>query len=286
MRERLRAEDGEAGAQRTESLLEELTGAGLEQWLRRQFYARHIRQFKSRPIAWHLASTPQGGGRRRGSRVPAFECLLYYHACDRDALARIRTRYLEPLLLTERRRAEDARRNNDDTMAAMATDRIHELEDFARRLRQVEEAGFASADLDKIVATEPLDRWGGDGYLAPANRDELLHSERSWRVDISDGVRVNVAPLQLAGLLAGDVLKAADARKAIADRARWRADERRWVREGKLPRCGWMDQGVPESVRWTELAPQRAEEQARLERKRAEALAQLGETEALYGARA
>jgi hypothetical protein len=81
-------------------------------------------------------------------------------------------------------------------------------------------------------------------------------------------VRVNIAPLQLAGLLAGDVLKAPDAKKALADRARWRADERRWVREGKLPRCGWMSEDVPESPAWTRLAPQRAAEQQKLDLKR------------------
>jgi len=87
-------------------------------------------------------------------------------------------------------------------------------------------------------------------------------------VDLNDGVRVNIAPLQLAGVLAGDVLKAADAKKAIADRARWRSDERRWVREGKLPRCGWMDEALPESPAWTARAPERAAEQRKLEEKR------------------
>ena len=54
-----------------------------------------------------------------------------------------------------------------------------------------------------------------------------------------NAVRVNVAPLQKAGLLAADVLAKKDLDKAIADRAPWRADERRWVREGKLPQPGW-----------------------------------------------
>ena len=31
---------------------------------------------------------------------------------------------------------------------------------------------------------------------------------------------------------------------AIADRAGWRADERRWVREGRLPRPGWWPEGA------------------------------------------
>ena len=141
----------------------------------------------------------------------------------------------------------------------------------------MEEQGFARDELEASLAGEPLDRWNGDGISAPADRDDLLRRERAWDVDINDGVRVNVAPLQLAGLLADAVLaKDIDARKAIADRARWRADERRWVREGVLPRCGWMPEDIPESPRWTERAPERAAEQAKLEKKRTEALSQLG----------
>ncbi len=143
-------------------------------------------------------------------------------------------------------------------------------------LRTVEETGFACPELDKLLTTEPLDRWSGDGQWSPGSREELVHQERGWHVDINDGVRVNVAPLQLAGLLASDVLKTADATKAIADRARWRADERRWVREGKLPRCGWMPEQVRESERWTALAPERAAEQRKLDAKRAAALARIG----------
>jgi hypothetical protein len=180
----------------------------------------------------------------------------------------------------------DARRAGNEGEAALAASRVQELEDFAGRLRQVEESGFACGELDNLLAQEPLDRWSGDGIVPPRSRDELLANERTWRVDINDGVRVNIAPLQLAGLLAADVLKAPDAQKAIADRARCRADERRWVREGVLPRCGWMeDDGgvadVPESPRWTERAPEREAEQKRLEEKRRSVMARMeGEGEA------
>ena len=274
LRERLRAEDGPLGAQRAEALLEELTGQSLEAWLRKAFFDRHTKQFKRRPIAWHLMSTPISQGKKKSKQAPAFECLLYYHACAGDVLARIRTQYVEPLVFQERRKVDAARRSGDETAAALATARIHELEDFAGRLRQVEENGFACAELDALLAEEPLDRWSGDGVFAPLNRDELLSNERAWRVDINDGVRVNVAPLQKAGLLAGDVLNKKDLDKAIADRARWRSDERRWVRAGKLPRCGWMDESVPESPRWTELTPERDVERRRLEEKRKAVLIQ------------
>ena len=271
VRARLRAEDGPLGSQQAEALLQELTGRSLEEWLRRDFFKRHVRQFKKRPISWHLASTPTSGGgrRRRLNRQPAFECFVYYHACSGDVLARIRTQYVEPLLAAEQGRAARSRRDGDDTAAATATERIHELEDFAERLRQVEESGFACPDLDDYLDQEPLDRWSGDGVFAPANRAELRAAEQAWQVDINDGVRVNIAPLQQAGLLVSNVLGTKDMRKAIPDRARWRSDERRWVREGKLPRCGWLPDDVPESPRWTELAPEREVERLRLEAKRA-----------------
>jgi len=47
---------------------------------------------------------------------------------------------------------------------------------------------------------------------------------------------------QKAGLLAAEVIAKKDLEKAISDRAEWRADERRWCREGKLPKCGWWPQ--------------------------------------------
>ena len=78
VRARLRAEDGELGVQQTEALLTELTGLSLEEWLRRRFFSRHVSQFKYRPIAWHLASTPTNNGKKKrggSQRSPAFECL-------------------------------------------------------------------------------------------------------------------------------------------------------------------------------------------------------------------
>jgi len=280
VRERLRAEDGDLGVQQTEALLTELTGQNLDAWLRRSFFPRHVRQFKYRPIAWHLASVPVGGlggGRGKGGlrQVPTFECMVYYHACGLGLLARLRTQYVAPLLHAERGRVASARQSGDDTAAAHATVRVQELEAFMETLRGVEEQGFDTPQLEDGFLGEPLDRWSGDGILAPASRDALLAQERAWAVNINDGVRVNIAPLQLAGVLAADVLKDADAKKALADRVRWRADERRWVREGTLPRCGWMAEDIPASPRWIERAPEREVEQRKLERKRAEARAHL-----------
>jgi len=43
---------------------------------------------------------------------------------------------------------------------------------------------------------------------------------------IDDGVRVNIAPLQKVGLLRHLVLSAKDVDRAIADRNRWREDDK------------------------------------------------------------
>ena len=100
------------------------------------------------------------------------------------------------------------------------------------------------------LAGQPLfDRISSlDGRRAtPTTIAEFIAQESLYAPDINDGVRVNIAPLQKAGLLADDVLASKDIDKAIADRVEWRADERRWVREGKLPQPGWWPENGDQS---------------------------------------
>lgn len=92
------------------------------------------------------------------------------------------------------------------------------------------------------LGTQPLfDQFAGPDGQKPAPRTiaDFVAQESRYDPDINDGVRVNIAPVQKAGLLAATVLDPKDVDKAIADRADWRADERRWCREGKLPKPGW-----------------------------------------------
>jgi hypothetical protein len=92
------------------------------------------------------------------------------------------------------------------------------------------------------LATQPLyDEISSlDGRRqAPGTVSEFVAQESQYQPDINDGVRVNIAPLQKAGVLARDVLAAKDVDKASEDRAEWRTDERRWVRRGILPQPGW-----------------------------------------------
>lgn len=98
------------------------------------------------------------------------------------------------------------------------------------------------SDWQQRVAHEPefdaLSR-AAVGAPIPRTHPEFEQWEARYLPDVNDGVRVNIAPLQRAGLIAAPVLDDADTGAAVADRAKWRADERRWVRAGELGHTSW-----------------------------------------------
>lgn len=250
VRERLVEDFGPDLVNAVEAEFGEIMGKPLSEWLASGFFRRHTAQFRKRPIAWQIESAPEdnGGRRRQGRRrrAPVFSCLVYYHRLDADLLPKLRSQYVGPLrarLQTELAGLEKMkdRTADQEERRLELEDSLQELKAFDARLEQVVASGFACSALDSIAAQEPLDKWTSwDGRSpAPASREAFLAQERRYDPDLNDGVRVNIAPLQRAGLLAADVLAAKDVEQAIADRAAWRADERRWCREGKLPQPGW-----------------------------------------------
>lgn len=251
VRNRIMTEFPDGKVHEIEKEFEEVVGMSLERWLAGEFFKHHISQFKKRPIAWQLSSSPSGAvggkGKGRGSRrEPAFSCLVYYHKIDADILHKIRTQYVGDLINrygTELRALEGREKLTGDqaTRKVQLDNWIAELNDFSKALQDVADDGFESPVLREIVKNEPLDKWtSSDGKVPhPKSAEEFHAQEKRYDPDINDGVRVNIMPLQKAGLLAADVIAKKDVEKAIADRAEWRADERRWCREGKLPKCGW-----------------------------------------------
>ena len=229
---------------------EELMGKSIQAWLLYDFFKHHTTQFKKRPIAWQIQSTPKVKTKRRRTRKiePAFSCLLYYHRLDGDTLHKIRSQYLQPL----RNRYEVEVRtleaigllNTEQTVRRTRLEMlIEELEEFDAKLEKVITEGFDSKKLRELIEDEPLDGWCSiDGNEPPPHSREVLYlQEKAYLPDINDGVRVNIAPLQKAGLLAFNVLAKQDVERAISDRAEWRADERGWCREGILPQPGWWE---------------------------------------------
>ena len=157
----------------------EVVGQSLEDWLAGPFFARHISQFRKRPIAWQLQSRPlpaAGGGRRRRGTPqarPAFACLVYYHKFDADLLPKLRTHYIGPLrsrFETELRTLEAVANSTADQAARKVhlANAIDELKDFDTKLETVARAGFHFDKLGDMLADEPLDAWTSrDGVQPP-----------------------------------------------------------------------------------------------------------------------
>ncbi len=120
-----------------------------------------------------------------------FQVLIFYHKISLDMIKNLKNRHLARVQSYYGSLLEKARRGESVpgglTMGKLS-DIEFELEEFSNKL-------------DKLIAIpyEPL---------------------------IDDGVRVNIAPLQKLDLLASPVLASKDVERAIADRNRWREDDK------------------------------------------------------------
>lgn len=254
VRERIEEDSKGSDMITTEHEFANILGEPFDEWLATEFFKHHTQQFKKRPIAWQIESRSIGSskrGRRRRKASgsisrPAFSCLVLFHRLDNDFLPKIRNQYIGPLRAryeTELRTLENIQTPSADQAERLVSleNLIEELREFDAKLEKVVNNGFDCPELREIVAREPLDKWTAIDCEAssPPTRDLFYTQEKAYSPDLSDGVRVNMAPLQKAGLLAADVLSGDDVDRAISDRAEWRRDDRRWCRDGKLPNPGW-----------------------------------------------
>jgi len=171
------------------------TPLDLRRWFEREFFKRHVSQFKKRPIAWHLKS-PKG----------SIHLVVYYHNFNRDRLALLRARYLGSLHQEIQGELGAARSEGYDDRANVARvdaleERLIDLEAFDGKLAQLQEGRDRNARI----------------WCPWKTPEEQPHG---WDPDINDGVRVNVAPLQRLGLLAADVLNKKDLNSLLAPEGR------------------------------------------------------------------
>jgi len=171
----LEAESGEAAAFKMESDIGTVLGQPLADWLDGSFVKWHTSLYKRRPVVWHLAS-PRNG----------FGCFIHIHKLDADTLRKVQTLYLWP-----RRRAVESERDEairaKQTGAAGASRRLEaaealldDLAEFERRVLSVIQA----------QVTCEIPDWA-EGPFRGGVYDPVL----------DDGVKVNITPLQEAGVL-------------------------------------------------------------------------------------
>ena len=175
IRRRMEAEFGEEAAFRMETEIKQVLGRGIADWLNGPFFKWHTKLYKKRPIIWHLAS-PRS----------TFACFVHYHKLDRDTLRKVQTLYLWP-----RRRAVET-----ELEAARAAKAAGER-GAARRIDQAEAILDDLAELEKRL----LAVIQGEVECDTPEWAEGPYRSGVYDPVLDDGVKVNIAPLQEAGIL-------------------------------------------------------------------------------------
>jgi hypothetical protein len=140
-------------------------------WLTNLYFEYHVRLYKSRPIHWHLASSQQTD--------PAFSVIVHYHRFGKDALRKLRGSCVRGCFERFERDLGYARRENRTDDSVELQQKIDEVRAFDKKLQELEEGKFPIRVPWKEEGQQP----------------------KGWDPDIDDGVKVNILPLQSAGLL-------------------------------------------------------------------------------------
>ena len=156
--------------------------SGITEWLENAFFQFHCSMYKNRPIFWHIASS-------QGTSPCAFSALVHYHRFDKNRMAQLRGQYLRGAMDTFRREAVLADRDRRTDARQDWQARLEEAQDLDRRLQRVQEGyhdGPDGGETDYRILTP---------WKAPENRPI------GWKPDFDDGVKVNIGPMQKAGVL-------------------------------------------------------------------------------------
>lgn len=154
----------------------------IAEWLANAFFEYHSALYKSRPIFWHIASS-------QGTARFAYGVLVHYHKFNRIRMAKLRSQYLREAIDTFRREAALADKEARADDRAEWQSRLEEAQDLDRRLQWVQEGhreGPEGGDRDYRILTP----W-------KSSEERPL----GWDPDLDDGVKVNIEPLQKAGVL-------------------------------------------------------------------------------------
>jgi len=154
--------------------------ASLEEWLNDVFYVHHDSLYKSRPILWHIASS-------QGSGACGFGALVRYHTFDYERLAKLRGTHLRDAIAHFRREAGLAGQEGRTDDRLLWQGRQEEAELLDQKLQWIQEG----------INGHPA---AGDCRIRTPWKAEV-DQPQGWRPDLDDGVVVNIAPLQVAGVL-------------------------------------------------------------------------------------
>ncbi len=171
------------------------SASSLGQWLDNHFFAFHASLYKKRPILWHIAS-------RQGHTPFAFGALCQYHKFDADRMAKLRAGYLRDAIESFRREAARASQEDRAEDRTEWQARLEEAQALDRKLQAVQEGRHGGSEGDEDEAQDQelehdqeLDYRILTPWKSPEDRPQ------GWEPDLDDGVKVNIEPLQRAGVL-------------------------------------------------------------------------------------
>jgi hypothetical protein len=156
--------------------------ASVDEWLANVYFEYHASLYKNRPIFWHIASA-------QGMTPFGFGALVHYHRFDRNRMAKLRATYVRDTIEELRREAglADKAGRADDRIELQA--KLEEVQALDRKLQLIQEGHHEGAE-------------GGPQdfrILTPWKKPEAR--PKGWNPDFDDGVKVNIAPLDRAGVL-------------------------------------------------------------------------------------
>jgi hypothetical protein len=154
----------------------------IQEWLNDVFFEYHASLYKNRPICWHIAST-------QGKAPAAFGALIHYHEFDRNRMAKLRASHLRDAIEFFRREGALAAQEKRESDRLDWQAKLEEAQELDRRLQLVQE-GYHEGPL------------GGDRDFRILTPWKVLKERpNGWEPDLDDGVKVNIEPLQRAGVL-------------------------------------------------------------------------------------
>lgn len=129
--------------------MKQVLGRDLDGWLSRDFFKKHVSQYKKRPIIWHLKS--MGG---------YFEVFLYYHKLNNQTLHILKNVYLSKVLDYNRRKLSELK---DELEDESKKGRIYE--EIEKREKTIDDLKKFEASFDEILK-QGFDPVIDDGVLA------------------------------------------------------------------------------------------------------------------------
>lgn len=153
----------------------------IREWLEDVYFQYHVSLYKNRPIFWHIAS--------RQGKSPTFSAFVQYHRFDKNAMAVLRGTYIREAIAGFRREAALASKEGREGDRVEWQSKLEEATELDQKLQMVQEGhheGMERGDRDYRI-------------LTPWKSSE--DRPKGWDPDIDDGVKVNIEPLQKAGVL-------------------------------------------------------------------------------------